>query len=218
MRGRSRPPILARIAGPPRDDGAWGLRKSDFTELEKALPRLEGQRAVMVGGEGDAAMVAAISLAAASAAAGRRTVLVECDLASPRLAAQLGVVPAPGLHEYLRWEAEPRDVLRPVVLAGSAASTLADPLVCVCAGRPASKTETLLGLQSFAHMIGKLRKAYELVVLCGPPFGDPASCLAAARQADAVLAAVPEAAARDRALRKALARLQVPALGTVAVG
>ncbi|HWN73734.1 MAG TPA: hypothetical protein VNN15_08010 [Solirubrobacterales bacterium] len=219
MLRRGRLPVLAEIAGPPEGERAWSLRRSDFASLEKALPRLEGQRVVLVSGEGEAASVAAIALAAAASAGGRRTVLVECDLARPRLAAQVGVAPAPGLHEYLRWEAEPADILQPVAMAGSAASAVADPLVCVCGGRPATKAETLLGLQSFAHMVEKLRRAYELVVLIGPPaVEEPASCQAAARQADAAVVGLPATSTNGRALRAAIKRLPVPALGAIAVG
>lgn len=221
MLRRGRLPVLAEIAGPPEEARAWSLRRSDFASLEKALPRLDGQRVVLVSGEGEATAIAAIALAAASAANGRRTILVECDLAHPRLATQVGVAPAPGLHEYLRWEADPADVLQPVVMAGSAASAVAEPLVCVCAGRPASKAETLLGLQSFAHMVEKLRKAYEFVVLIGAsPIGEPGPLLAVARYADALVAGLPASAAngRDgRSLLVALKRLPIPALGAIAV-
>jgi Mrp family chromosome partitioning ATPase len=209
-------PVLAEIAGPPEEGRAWSLRRGDFASLEKALPRLAGRRVVLVSG---AASIAAIALAAASAAGGRRTVLVECDLARPRLAAHVGLAPEPGLHEYLRWEAEPADVLQPVAMWGSAASAVADPLVCICGGRPASKTETLLGLQSFAHMVEKLRHAYELVVLAGPSVADePGSCLLAARQADAVVAGVPRSAVSGRSLRAALKRLPPPTIGAIATG
>ncbi|MGN6558269.1 MAG: hypothetical protein ACTHLH_09700 [Solirubrobacterales bacterium] len=221
MLRRGRLPVLAKIAGPPEEARAWSLRRSDFASLEKALPRLDGQRVVLVSGEGDATAVAAIALAAASAAAGRPTILVECDLAHPRLASQVGVAPAPGLHEYLRWEAEPADILQPVVMAGSAAA-VAEQLVCICAGRPASKAETLLGLQSFAHMVEKLRKAYELVVLAGPSAVDePGPCLAAAQQADVVVAGLPAPAADrggGRSFCTVIKRLSISALGTIAVG
>ncbi|HEX8050429.1 MAG TPA: hypothetical protein VF504_03095 [Solirubrobacterales bacterium] len=219
MRGRSRLPVLAQIAGPAEGARAWSLRRSDFAALEKALPRLAAQRVVLVTGEREAAPVAAIALGAAAAASGRRTILVECDLANPRLAAHIGLAAAPGLHEYLRWEAEPADVLQPVVLAGSAAGSAADPLVCVCGGRPASKAETLLGLQSFAHMVEKLRSAYELVVLIGvSPIDEPSSLLATARHADAVVAALPASSRGgrdDRAVRAAVKRLPLPALGAI---
>ncbi|HET8815630.1 MAG TPA: hypothetical protein VFM51_11850 [Solirubrobacterales bacterium] len=221
MLGRSRLPVLAEISGPPRGARAWSLVRQDLGSLERLLPRLDGNRTVLVAGDEEAAPIAAIALAAAASAHGRRTVLVECDLARPGLAAQVGVAATPGLHEYLRWEAEPADVLRPVVLAGSATAAAADPLVCICAGRPAENAETLLGLQSFAHMTEKLRAAYELVLLIAPSAAtEPGSCLAAARQADAALAALLTTDARGRTgrgTRKAVRRLPLPAVGAVAV-
>jgi Mrp family chromosome partitioning ATPase len=217
-RSRTRLPLLAEVSGPPEGARAWSLRRADFEALEKALPQLQGQRVVSITGQREAAPVAAIALAAAASAKGRRTILVECDLAQPQLAAYVGLAAAPGLHEYLRWEAEPADVLQPVAVGGPAANGSADPLACVCGGRPASKTETLLGLQSFAHMVEKLRAGYELVLLSGPPLlEEPGSMAIAARQADAVVAGMPAAAANDRASAKAIKRLPIPALGTVAV-
>jgi Mrp family chromosome partitioning ATPase len=215
LRGRSRLPVLAEIAGPPEGTRAWALTGRDFGALGEALPRLAEQRVVAVVGEGDEPATAAIALASAAAASGGRAILLECDLARPRLAAQIGLAPSPGLHEYLRWEAEPADVLQPVVLAGPAAAS-GGQLVCVGAGRPATKAETLLGLQSFSHMVGKLRSAYEAVLLIGPPvLGEPAACLAVASQADASIAGLPRSA--DRAVRAAIRRLPVPALGAIAV-
>lgn len=216
--GRSRLPLLAEVSGPPEGARAWSLRRGDFEALEKALPRLEEQRVVLISGQREAAPAAAIALAAAASAKGRRTILVECDLAQPQLAAHVGLAAAPGLHEYLRWEAEPADVVQPVALGGPAANGNADPLACVCAGRPASKTGTLLGLQSFTHMAEKLRAGYELVLLIGPPLlEEPGPLLVAARQADAIVAGMPASAASDRTLGKALKRLPIPALGTIAV-
>jgi Mrp family chromosome partitioning ATPase len=221
LRRRARLPVLAEIAGPADGDRVWALRRADFTSLERVLAQLTEVRVALVsGGEGEVSSPAAIALAAAAAASGRRTIVVECDLARPRLAAQIGLAAAPGLHEYLRWEAEPADVLQPVVLAGSAAGGASEPLVCVCGGRPASKAEILLGLQSFAHMVEKLRAAYGLVVVIGPPATEPRPCLATARQADVVLAALPVAEATARsggATRAAIRQLPIPALGTIAV-
>jgi Mrp family chromosome partitioning ATPase len=219
---RGRLPLLAEIAGPAEGRAAWSLRRGDFESLGAALPRLTEQRAVLIAGEGDEPAVAGIALASAATASGRRTVLVDCGLVWPRLAAHIGLAEAPGLHEYLRWEAEPADILQPVVLTGPAATGLTDPLVCICGGRPATKAETLLVLRSFSHMIEKLRAAYEFVLLLSPPvLGEPGSCLAVAAQADVVVAALPASAASGRAgrnLRRAVRRLPIPALGAVAVG
>jgi len=220
LRRRSRIPVLAEISG-PADARGWALRRQDLASLTELLPRLDGHRVAAVAGEGEATLIAAVAVAAAASASGRRTILVECDLAHPRLAAQIGLAATPGLHEYLRWEAEPQGILQPVVLAGTATKTSADPLICICGGRPATKAETLLGLQSFGHMIEKLRVAYELTLLLAPPArAESTSALAVASVADAVLAALPADEAgggSGRPIRRAIGRLGTPVLGTVAL-
>ncbi len=219
LRGRARLPVLAEIAGPVEGTRAWSLRRGDFEALGAVLPRLTGQRVVAVTGEGEEPVVAAVAMASAAAAAGRRTILLECDLARPRLAAQVGLDPRPGLHEYLRWEARPIEVLRPVALAGPATAK-GGQLVCVCGGRPAPKAETLLGLRSFAHAVGKVRDAYELVLLTAPPVLDERlAALIVASKADAQLVAVGggEAGGSGRSLRNAIRGLPAPVLGAIAV-
>lgn len=213
---RSRIPVLAEIAGPAEASRAWGLTGRDFDSLREVLPKLADRRVVAAVGEGDEPTVAAIGLVSAAAASGGRAILVECDLARPRLAAQVGLAATPGLHEYLRWEAEPADVLQPVALAGPATAA-GGQLVCVCGGRPATKAETLLGLQSFPHVVAKLRGAYDLVVLVAPPVvSEPAACLAVAAQADATIAAAP-GVGLDRDTQRAIRRLPVPTLGAIVV-
>jgi hypothetical protein len=68
-------------------------------------------------------------------------------------------------------------------------------------------------------MVEKLRAAYELVLLSGPPpLDEPGPLFAAARQADAVVVGMPAGASGDRAFGKAIKRLPIPALGTITVG
>lgn len=214
--------VLAELSGPAADGGrAWSLRRADFESLRGALPRLTAQQVVLVSGEGEAPLRSAVAVAAAAAASGRRTILVECDVVAPELAGALGLAPAPGLHEYLRWEAQPQEVLQPVALGGPAANGEPGPLVCIAAGRPAGNPDTLLGLQSFAHMVEKLRGAYDSVVLAGPPAAsEPGPAMAVARLADAVLAGLPATdlgGRSGRPVRAAIKRLPVPALGAIAV-
>jgi hypothetical protein len=219
--GRRKLPVLAEIAGPaPGDSRAWSLRRADLEALAGLRGvALDGSRTVLVaGGE---ALAGGIALAAVASAAGRRTALLECDLARPRLAADLGLAGAPGLHEYLRWEATAAEILQPLALAGPAARGAADPLICVVAGMPAADPLTLIDLGSFNHALGKLRNAYDLTVLIGPPPETSRGPLeAVAAQVDMTLAAAAPAGLAGRPgrlLRTQLRRLAAPAQGAIVV-
>ncbi len=218
--GRGKLPVLAEIFGPAPAERVWSLRRADFAALAKLQGTLDEHLAVLV--TGDEAAAGAAALAGAASAAGRRTALLECDLARPRLATELGLSPAPGLHEYLRWEVTAPEILQPLALAGAASRGTSDPLVCIVAGRSATDPATLISLESFRHATAKLRGAYDLVVLAGPPLessGGPLEAVAA--QADTLLAAVSPAAISGRAgrkLRAALRKLPVEARGAIVVG
>lgn len=218
--GRRKLPVLAEISGPaPGDARAWSLRRADLEALSMPRQGLDDHRvALVVGGE---AMAGAIALASAASAGGRRTALLECDLARPRVAVELGLSPAPGLHEYLRWEATAAEILQPLVLAGPAARGVGDPLVCVVAGRPAADAATLVKLESFRHALAKLRAAYDLTVVVGPPLevtqGLPETV---AERADTVLAAVSAkglSGQAGRLLRAQVRRLPADTLGAIVV-
>jgi len=221
--GRGKLPVLAEVSGfEPGAEQVWSLRQADFERLIGLHAKLGETRCLLVSGEAEQAGALGIAIAGAAGALGRRTVLVECDLARPRLAVDLGLEPTPGLHEYLRWEATPEEVLQPLALAGAAAGEVSEPLVFIAAGRQAADPATLFGLQSFRHMTAKLRGAYDLVVLVGPGLeeGEPGLAAVAAR-ADGLLAAIAPAQASRRGgreLRAALNGLPVATLGAVVVG
>jgi Mrp family chromosome partitioning ATPase len=214
--------VLAELGAPASSNGrAWGLRRKDLEALRDVLGAVGDCRVVLVTGDEAPAPTLAVALAGAAAAAGTATALIECDVERPRIATDLGLSPAPGLHEYLRWEVTPRDIVQPLTLAGSASSPGAGPLACVCAGRPARDARTLLGLGSFHHMTTKLRDAYDLVVLLGPPLEGAGGALSsAAAESDCVLAALSKAPDRRgaKAHAEALRWLGASPLGAVVVG
>jgi Mrp family chromosome partitioning ATPase len=181
--------VLAEI--PARSPGLrpGTLRRGDLEAYRVLLDELAGARAVVVAGEAPERRGGALGLATAAAAAGRRTALLECDLAQPSLADTLGLANAPGLREYLRGQADAERILKPVALAGPGSGAAKDALVCVVAGRPGEDAPALLGSERFRHAVRSLRDAYELLVIDGPPaaLGEEAT-IAAAAEADAVLA------------------------------
>ncbi|HYJ23296.1 MAG TPA: hypothetical protein VEW07_14895 [Solirubrobacterales bacterium] len=217
--GRRKLPVLAEISGPGAGDArAWSLRRADLEALARLQAGVEGHRTVLV--VGDEGLAGAIALAGAAGAAGRRTALLECDLARPRLAVELGLSPGPGLHEYLRWEASAAEILQPLVLAGPAAGDAGDPLICVVSGRPAADPVTLVNLESFRHALAKLRAAYDLTVLVGPPLEIQGTPEAVAARVDMVLGAVSPkglSGQAGRLLRARLRRLPAETLGAIAV-
>ncbi len=219
--GRGKLPVLAEVAGPaPGATRAWALRREDLRALAEPLRSLQAQRVVLVAG--DEALAGAIALGGAASAAGRRTALLECDLVHPRLAADLGLAVAPGLHEYLRWEAKAPEILQPLALAGPAARGVVHPLVCIVAGRRAADPATLVNLASFRHALAKLRGAYDLVVLAGPSLDSGYGSLEVlAAQVDTLLAAVSPGLVSGRPgreLRAGLRRLTVAVGGAIVVG
>jgi Mrp family chromosome partitioning ATPase len=215
-------PVIAEIGAPASSNGrAWGLRRNDLEALRGVLGQVGDRRVVLVTGEEAPAATLAVALAGVGAAAGTATALIECDVERPRIAADLGLSPTPGLHEYLRWEVTPREIVQPLVLAGSASSPGAGRLACVCAGRASNDARTLLGLGSFHHMTTKLRDAYDLVVLLGPRLEGAGGALSsAAAEADCVLIALAERPNRRaaKANADALSWLGTAPLGAVVVG
>lgn len=129
----------------------------------------------------------AASLAFASAAAGKRTLLVECDLRRPSLAGRLGVPAQPGLIEYLAGTAGPQEILRtlpaekapdvPTVNGGGANGNsgetseieIGHSLVVITAGGPAPRPAELLGSQRFQDFLEQVGTAYDAVVLDSAP-------------------------------------------------
>jgi Mrp family chromosome partitioning ATPase len=202
---------FAQIRGRSRDSVRAGtLRRSDLQAYGSLLEKI-GDGRLLVTGAGDGRLAVSTGLASAAAAAGSRTVVVDCDLEEPTLAGALGLADEPGLHEYLRAEAKAPEILQPLVLAGPASGKATDPLVCIAAGAPAPDGKVPIDSADFRHAVARLRSGYDLVVLHGPPLGDDTGALqAATAQADLVLACVGPSLASGRAgrkLKKSLDRL-----------
>jgi Mrp family chromosome partitioning ATPase len=187
LRRRGRPPTLAELPAASQGEPRPGsLRRAELGALAAVLDAVGEARVVLATGTGRSEL--ATGLATVAATRGRRAALVECDLAAPVLASRLGLEPAPGLHEYLRREADAAQILQPLVLAGPAAAAATAPLTCIAAGAPTADASELLAAEGFGHAIAKLRSAYDLVVVAAPPLDEELSLLAVAARTDKALA------------------------------
>jgi Mrp family chromosome partitioning ATPase len=182
--------VLAEIPARSAADLPGGtLRRRDLEAFEGLLEKLAGSRSLLVTGSGRAGRrTVALGLATAAAAVGRRTALLECDLADPALADRLGLASAPGLTEYLSCAVTAERILKPVVLAGPGSAGASDALVCVVAGRPSHEGPRLLASDAFAKALEGLVDAYELLVIDGPRLDEWASLTLLEPQVDATIA------------------------------
>lgn len=204
---RGRRLVLAEV---PASQGAGSrpgaLGRPQLEAYSGLAVALAGSRAVLA--TGPAKSDVALGLAAAASAEGRRVVLLEADLAAPALAGRLGLAAGPGLREYLLGEAEPPQILQSLVLAGPASGRAAEPLTCIAGGAPEPSPAALLDSDRCLHATGKLRRAYDLFVIDGPPAGpDSGPLRALADQVDAIVAC--------GARREIPKRLPVPVAGVV---
>ncbi len=184
---RSKRPVLARVPAPSGSAARQGaLGRAELGAYSDLALALAGSRAVL--SIGPARSEVALGLAAAATAQGRRVALLECDIASPGLAEFLGLSTTPGLHEYLRGEVDAARILQPLVLAGPASGRATEPLACIVAGEPAPEPAALLDSDRCVHATGKLRRAYDLLVIDGPAVGpNPGPLRALADQVDTTI-------------------------------
>lgn len=210
LRRRSKHPVLARVPAPKGDTPRLGaLGRAELDACSQLATALKGSRAVLATGPARSAV--ALGLAASATADGRRVALLECDLASPGLAGLLGLSATPGLHEYLRGEAEAAQILQSLVLAGPASGRATEPLACIVAGEPEPEPAALLDSDRCIHATGKLRRAYDLLVIDGPPTGPGTGPLRAlADQVDATIVCGEKGAISKR--------LPIPITGLVLFG
>lgn len=172
-----------------------GLHRRDwqaYQALYRGVGKLGEPKVILIAGANERVRVGlATGLGAAAAIAGRRSLVVECDLARPALAEVVGLDPVPGLREYLCWAASAPELLQPVSLAGLATEDrpALGQLVFITAGRPVPDGSGLLAGGGFLNVLGKVSRAYDLVILSSGPLPSP-ELSAVAGEAQAMLVCV----------------------------
>ncbi|HEU4735525.1 MAG TPA: hypothetical protein VFS48_00665 [Solirubrobacterales bacterium] len=207
---RSKQPVLAEIPASRNGSSRPGALGRDalkaYADLAAKLAKTGS-----VFTTGPAKGEVALGLAAAATAEGRRVALLECDLAEPALAGRLGLATGPGLHEYLLDRAEASEILQPLVLAGPASGRATEPLVCIVAGAAEPEPVALLDSERCDHAIERLRRAYDLLLIDGPPLSEDADALRALTEHTAVTIACGDRGQLPK-------RMPVPVTGLVHYG
>ena len=122
------------------------------------------------------------ALARNMAAAGRKVLLLECDLCCPSISQQLGLKPGPGLSDILSG-----------TLLGKLKDVVREPeprLHVIAAGSRQGDPQELLASNRMTQLLLAVRQTYDLVILDTPPVLPVADALVLARHADATLMVV----------------------------
>lgn len=163
-----------------------------------------------VGGEGKTSLTT--HLAASLARAGRKTLLVDCDLRNPAAHRLFELPQAPGFSELLRGEAQVADVIRP---------TPAENLWLVPAGRCDAEALAILAQDGAQKLFDELRPQFDFILVDSSPVLPVADSLLLAQHVDGVLFSLLREVSRlpkVYAAYQRLAMLGVPMLGAVVNG
>ncbi len=204
---RNKQPVLAEVTTSSNGSSRPGaLGRGELAVYAELATKLANTGSVFTTGPAKGEV--ALGIAAAATAEGRRVALLECDLAGPALASRLGLASGPGLHEYLLEQAEASEILQPLVLAGPASGRATEPLACIVAGEPEPEPVALLDSERCDHAIERLRRAYDLLIIDGPPLSEDADSLRAVTEHTAVTIACGERGQLPK-------RMPVPVTGLV---
>jgi capsular exopolysaccharide synthesis family protein len=208
-----------RVAGPTtRPDPRWQSLLNESIDVTRTLllhdAQAEALQVVLVtsAAEGEGKTSLASQLAASLARAGRKTLLVDCDLRKPAAHKLFDLPLEPGFSEVLRGEVGPADVVRPTRL-----SRLWLVPAGICDGHA---TQALAG-DNIAPIFEELRGQFDYVILDSAPVLPVADSLLVAQHVDGVIFSIlrdESRLPRVYAAQQRLAALGVRILGAVING
>jgi capsular exopolysaccharide synthesis family protein len=185
------------------------LTSVDFLGLDHPIGVLQ----VTSASPGEGKTTTAANLAVAFADAGRRIVLVCCDLRRPRVHRFFGVSADPGFTSVL---------LGSIELDEATVAAPGTPGLDVLAAGPTPSNPAELLRGARAHdLVRRLRDEYDLVIIDSPPVLPVADALVLAREVDATLVVAGAHQTTRRRLRRALEflrQVEAPLVGMVLNG
>ena len=208
-----------RLEGPEGIDPKFEHFVQQLDHLRVALCGEGGQdgrgRCVLitsaVGGEGKTTLAA--QLAVRCAEAGASTVLIDADLRRSTLGRLFEVPECPGLSDVLRGDATLEDTLVPISQVGGCH--------LLPAGSPDANPNRILRGKSFAPMLERLRRSFDVVIIDTSPVLPVPDALILGRLADGAVLATRHDQSRFPAVERAnglLAGAGIPVLGVVVNG
>ena len=141
----------------------------------------------------------AVSVARASAKAGQRTILLDCDLRKPSVNESLGVPNGKGVAEILTGAVEIDDAIEIDLKSG---------LHYITAGAKVPNPPDALGSNAMRQLIEELSRRYDLVILDTPPVLPVSDALVLLRHVDKAVFLVRWGSTRREAVLAGIRQVQ----------
>jgi capsular exopolysaccharide synthesis family protein len=215
-----RVPTWARAGLPHKHSnrGHWSSMFAESIDATRTMlirgARPDGPRVIMVASsmarEGKTTL--ACQLAGSLARAGRKTVLVDCDLRRPHGHKVFGVPLKPGFSEFLRGKSSLEGILRTPHAGG--------PSV-ISAGEFGADLAPLLARDDLGEIFKRLKAQFEFVIVDSAPTLPVADSLLVGQHVDGVIISIRRYFSRYANVAAACDRyhmLGIPILGAVAIG
>ncbi len=193
------------LAAVPRyDDADFSLATEAYQNLRTALlfaRRDDTGEVVLVTGtapqEGKTTTI--VNLARLLAAAGEKTIVVDCDLRRAQLHQRLGVAREPGFTDVF---------LRKEPLAALVKATTTANLSVLTAGTLPPNPPALLARKQLGELFAELRRGHDWVLIDSPPIASVTDALLLARHADHTLLVVQHNKIDKRLVKRSINALR----------
>lgn len=153
------------------------------------------------------------SLASAFASVGRTTLLLECDLRRPTLAARYDFARTPGLGDFLEGRADVEQVIRELPMPRAGVDGTLPTLNCVPAGDVRSGADEVLASDRFRQFVVYARAHYDVVIIDTPPLLPVADTLEVLPTVDAYILCARLSRTTRRQVEQALSAISALSKG-----
>ena len=175
-----------------------------FARVDQSLKSL----IVSSANSGDGKTTTVLALAAVFAEAGKRVIVVDCDLRVPSVADRLGLIGDVGFTDFVKGVAPVRELIQSDMKSG---------FDVICSGTIPPNPAELVGSESAGRLISELEREYDYVLVDVPPVLAVADACELGQYVSGALFVAKSGVTTGRALSEALAVLSSAHVGSLGI-